>query len=233
LACGLAALGCTQESTCARAFSHLMELPAIRGEVEYGLGADAVRVDSAYAKGFIARCEKNPPGVQACALQASSVAELNRCADVSALMAASALASMSPERRARLARDQGAAETHAHLKAVAIRIEALDVSKPGFVPLASTPLTPDTPCCSQPDQVCPVVAEQWQHQTWRALQFMPSEPFRFRYRIVSAGTGAASTVTVEAVGDPSCTGSVEKWIVGLSVDGQRLRRDNWDAVQVE
>lgn len=63
-------------------------------------------------------------------------------------------------------------------------------------------LTPKTPCCSRPQQTCQVDPADWSDPVWRALDFTPGAPSRFRYSYESNG----KTATATAVGDLACDG---------------------------
>jgi hypothetical protein len=69
-------------------------------------------------------------------------------------------------------------------------------------PTGKIALTPATPCCKQPDQVCAASAADWKAPAWQALDFAVEDHSRFQYSYVSDG----KTVTATAVGDMLCDG---------------------------
>lgn len=83
--------------------------------------------------------------------------------------------------------------------------------------LLSAPMTPPAgTCCKQPGGTCKPNMGDWQHETWKALMFKPSEPHRYSYEVVVDG----STVIVRAVGDLDCDGELSTYEArGTVTDG--------------
>jgi hypothetical protein len=67
-------------------------------------------------------------------------------------------------------------------------------------PIATTELTPATPCCGQPDQKCAPDPAIWQAEPWKTLEFQIDEPFRYRVAYASDG----KTFTAKVVADLDC-----------------------------
>lgn len=73
----------------------------------------------------------------------------------------------------------------------------------GAFPVGVVPLTPEAPCCREPNQRCVTSPETWQHPVWKTLAFHIDEPHLFQYMYQSDG----KTFTANAVGDPDCKGT--------------------------
>lgn len=67
-------------------------------------------------------------------------------------------------------------------------------------PVATTELTPATPCCSFPDHKCPADPAVWDAEPWKTLEFSIYEPSRYRMSYASDG----KTFTARAVADLDC-----------------------------
>jgi hypothetical protein len=79
--------------------------------------------------------------------------------------------------------------------------------------------TPAKPCCEGPNAKCPVEASAWTADpVWKALDFSIDEPAIFQYSYESDG----NTVTVTAVGDPSCGGHPVTYKIEGKVDNGNL-----------
>jgi hypothetical protein len=68
-------------------------------------------------------------------------------------------------------------------------------------PAGDAPLTPDKPCCGQPNNKCAVDPAMFAG-IWEKLDFGIGEPTSYRYRYHSDG----KTVEIDAVGDLDCDG---------------------------
>lgn len=67
-------------------------------------------------------------------------------------------------------------------------------------PIATTELTPATPCCGQPDHKCVPDRAIWDAEPWKTLEFSIDDPFRYRVAYASDG----KSFTVKVVGDLDC-----------------------------
>jgi hypothetical protein len=74
--------------------------------------------------------------------------------------------------------------------------------------------TPSKPCCSYPDQKCPVTDEWRNDKVWQQLEFSIDEPSRFQYTYQSDG----KTVAVTGTGDVDCSGTPQMWKLDASVN---------------
>jgi prepilin-type N-terminal cleavage/methylation domain-containing protein len=72
---------------------------------------------------------------------------------------------------------------------------------------ASVNNVPGQDCSCQASGKCPGGGTEWQHASWVALQFSMPDPFIYKPKYTSAGTGTASTFTAEAIGDLNCNGT--------------------------
>jgi prepilin-type N-terminal cleavage/methylation domain-containing protein len=66
---------------------------------------------------------------------------------------------------------------------------------------------PGADCACQATGKCPGGGVEWQNASWVSLSFSLPDPFLYKPKYTSAGTGAASTFTAEAVGDLDCNGT--------------------------
>ena len=71
---------------------------------------------------------------------------------------------------------------------------------------ASVNNVPGPDCGCQSGGKCPGGGAEWQHPSWVELSFSIQDPFLYKPRFTSAGTGAAATFTAEAYGDLDCNG---------------------------
>jgi prepilin-type N-terminal cleavage/methylation domain-containing protein len=71
---------------------------------------------------------------------------------------------------------------------------------------ASVANVPGLDCACQANGKCPGGGTEWQNTSWVALGFSLPDPFLYKPKYTSAGTGAASTFTAEATGDLDCNG---------------------------
>ena len=67
---------------------------------------------------------------------------------------------------------------------------------------ASTPLTPASSCCQEPDHRCPGDPTAWDRSPWQELSFAISGPHLLQYQVSSTDR----TFVLRAVGEPGCTG---------------------------
>jgi hypothetical protein len=65
---------------------------------------------------------------------------------------------------------------------------------------------PGAACGCQAGGRCPGGGAEWQDASWTGLSFALPDPFIYTPRYSSAGSGATSTFTAEAVGDVDCDG---------------------------
>ena len=73
-------------------------------------------------------------------------------------------------------------------------------------PAGSTPLTPASPCCGQPNNHCPAVPERYASDpVWAALDFQIDEPTLFQY--VYRGSADGQSFVAQAIGDLDCDGT--------------------------
>lgn len=84
---------------------------------------------------------------------------------------------------------------------------------------ASVPLTPPTIPCGEA-----VVSDPtwWEHATWRALNFHPTEDLHFSYQYDSVGMGGGARFQITAFGDLDCDGVLSTYFRG----GTAISRDN-------
>lgn len=82
---------------------------------------------------------------------------------------------------------------------------------------ASVPMTPPVgTCCKQPNGTCAPDQGDWDHETWKAIDFRPRDPHRYSYAVEVDG----QTVTVRAAGDLDCDGEASSYSTqGRIVDG--------------
>ena len=104
-------------------------------------------------------------------------------------------------------------EGKVQLGSLARSVKAYYVENATF-PVATTPLTPATPCCQQPTKMCAPNASDWAGKPWTDLNFQAFEPARFQYSYQSDG----KTVTIKAVGDLACDGHPTEHTLSASVD---------------
>ncbi len=79
------------------------------------------------------------------------------------------------------------------------------VAETGEYPAGKTALTPATPCCQMPDQICKPSSSDWSVPVWQSLDFAVEDPSHFQYSYDSDG----KTVTAVATGDMQCDGHAE------------------------
>ena len=72
---------------------------------------------------------------------------------------------------------------------------------------ASVNNVPGQDCSCQASGKCPGGGAEWQHASWVALQFSIPDPFMYKPKYTSAGSGSASTFAAEAIGDLDCNGT--------------------------
>jgi len=72
---------------------------------------------------------------------------------------------------------------------------------------ASINNVPGLDCACQATGKCPGGGAEWQSPTWVQLSFSLPDPFLYKPRYTSAGTGSASTFSAEATGDLNCNGT--------------------------
>lgn len=82
----------------------------------------------------------------------------------------------------------------------------------GAFPAGKAGPTPATPCCQEPDKMCPVA--DWDAEpVWNALFVSMDRPTRFQYAYESDG----QTATATATGDADCDGTPITFRLELSV----------------
>ena len=69
---------------------------------------------------------------------------------------------------------------------------------------ASVDNVPGQSCGCQASGRCPGGGTEWQHATWVGLSFALPDPFVYKPKYTSAGTGPQSTFIAEAIGDVDC-----------------------------
>lgn len=70
---------------------------------------------------------------------------------------------------------------------------------------------PGQECACQATGKCPGGGAEWQHASWVALSFSIPDPFLYKPKYTSAGTGTAATFTAEATGDLDCNGTLSNF----------------------
>jgi len=65
---------------------------------------------------------------------------------------------------------------------------------------------PGAACGCQTGGRCPGGGAEWQQASWIGLSFAMPDPFIYKPKYTSAGTGNASTFVAEATGDVDCDG---------------------------
>lgn len=63
---------------------------------------------------------------------------------------------------------------------------------------------PGAECACQATGKCPGGGAEWQAASWVSLQFSIPDPFLYKPKYTSAGTGTTSTFSAEATGDLDC-----------------------------
>ena len=71
---------------------------------------------------------------------------------------------------------------------------------------ASVNNVPGQDCSCQATGKCPGGGVEWKNASWVALSFSIPDPFIFKPKYTSAGTGSASTFAAETFGDQDCDG---------------------------
>jgi prepilin-type N-terminal cleavage/methylation domain-containing protein len=85
----------------------------------------------------------------------------------------------------------------------------------------NTSLTPNKRCCNQPGGVCTDAAgTNWNHVTWKVIDFEISDPHRFRYRFRQAGRDNNARFTAGAYADLDCDGLRSTYERTGTVNGQ-------------
>jgi prepilin-type N-terminal cleavage/methylation domain-containing protein len=69
---------------------------------------------------------------------------------------------------------------------------------------ASVNNVPGLNCSCQATGKCPGGGDEWKNASWVSLSFSIPDPFLYKPKYTSAGTGSASTFSAEAVGDLDC-----------------------------
>jgi len=78
---------------------------------------------------------------------------------------------------------------------------------------------PGQECSCQATGKCPGGGTEWQNATWVALGFSIPDPFLYKPKYTSAGTGSSSTFSAEAIGDLDCNGTLANFKRLGAVDG--------------
>ena len=81
-------------------------------------------------------------------------------------------------------------------------------------PSSSRPPWPTSPAPSaraRPPASARAAATEWKNASWVALQFSIPDPFLYKPKYTSAGTGTASTFAAEATGDLDCNGTLSNF----------------------
>jgi prepilin-type N-terminal cleavage/methylation domain-containing protein len=78
---------------------------------------------------------------------------------------------------------------------------------------------PGAECACQASGKCPGGGAEWQNASWVALQFSIPDPFIYKPKYTSAGTGTASTFSAEATGDLNCNGTLSNFKRLGAIDG--------------
>jgi prepilin-type N-terminal cleavage/methylation domain-containing protein len=78
---------------------------------------------------------------------------------------------------------------------------------------------PGLECACQASGKCPGGGVEWQNPTWVSLAFSIPDPFLYKPKYTSAGTGTASTFVAEATGDLNCNGTLANFKRNGRVDG--------------
>jgi type II secretory pathway pseudopilin PulG len=119
------------------------------------------------------------------------------------------------------------AEARTNLSALANAAVALQQEKggPRFSFPVTTPWTPEKLCCGSDPGHCVPRAGEWEHPTWKALQWkaLPlgaNGRANYQYRFVSSGRGKKATFTVEASGDLDCNGVTSHFSITGRPDGK-------------
>jgi len=86
-------------------------------------------------------------------------------------------------------------------------VDAAGASLPKQFP-ATVANVPGAECACQATGKCPGGGTEWTNASWVALQFSIPDPFLYKPKYTSAGTGTASTFSAEATGDLDCNGVV-------------------------
>ena len=102
-----------------------------------------------------------------------------------------------------------ASEAEINLRAMASALEAC--TGKCQAQLTSAPWTPGPSCCGQPKNLCASSAADWEHPTWKALQFSPEGPLSYRYRVVKTGKGKKASFSLQAQGDLECNGTLTEF----------------------
>jgi type IV pilus assembly protein PilA len=86
-------------------------------------------------------------------------------------------------------------------------VDGAGVSLPHQFP-ASVANVPGLECACQASGKCPGGGTEWQNASWVSLAFSIPDPFLYKPKYTSAGTGATSTFSAEATGDLDCNGTL-------------------------
>jgi hypothetical protein len=78
---------------------------------------------------------------------------------------------------------------------------------------------PGAACGCQAGGRCPGGGVEWRHATWIGLSFALPDPFVYKPRYVSTGSGATSTFSAETSGDVDCNGVTSSFRRAGGVDG--------------
>jgi prepilin-type N-terminal cleavage/methylation domain-containing protein len=89
--------------------------------------------------------------------------------------------------------------------------DALGVALPKKFPTTAAVLVPGLECACQATGKCPGGGVEWKDPTWVSLSFSIPDPFLYKPKYTSAGTGATSTFIAEAIGDLDCNGTVSNF----------------------
>lgn len=93
------------------------------------------------------------------------------------------------------------------------------------LPASVGPTPPLGACCAQGDKCMPN-SEQWEHPTWKALQFSVDDPHYYSYEFVNKG----NSYEVKAYGDLDCDGVYSSFVLPGGADqgfeGQAIYKEN-------
>ena len=70
---------------------------------------------------------------------------------------------------------------------------------------------PNGECSCQATGKCPGGGDEWKNASWVSLSFSIPDPFLYKPKYTSAGTGSASTFSAEATGDLDCNGTLSNF----------------------
>ena len=76
---------------------------------------------------------------------------------------------------------------------------------------ASVNNVPGAECACQATGKCPGGGAEWSNASWVSLAFSLPDPFLYKPKYTSAGTGPAATFTAEAIGDLDCNGTLSNF----------------------